>query len=453
MEEMTVSWSQLHNKLKSYGKLNGPKEAVLRQVKLSEVVKSPTGLTVRLAVESGLSASMLERLLLAEIRTAFLELTGMPTQVEIEVSSRQAAFPLDAIAPDLVDSSESADLALDLALDSSLSFAQAQNETSTEGFAAVRFRDRLSLDSDLNFESMVETAENRFGLVSMRDFAENSSLGFSVVTVHGPSGVGKSHLLHATGLSARRLQPSLRVKIVTGDEFITDFQSAITKKNMGDFRRRYRLETDFLLVDDLHSISRAKATQEEFFNLMNHISATGRRLAITCDRPIQSLDGLEERIQSRLVGGLVVPMRHPEESSRRLILARKLASRGVEIDEVILSEIARRHGPCVRSLEGVVNTLAMLRRTGSLNQEIITQVLGTRQFVSAKLSPTDIMSDVASHHRLTVDDLRGRSRTRVHIVARRESMRRLQKELGLSVTEIGRLHLRNHATVLNALRA
>jgi len=433
---MTVTWNQLQSKLKTSGKLNGPKEAILRQVKLSGIMASDAGLTAKLAVDSSLSASMIERFLMSEIRSAFVELTGIPTQIELEVLSRQEAFPLESIAPDLLEEAE-------------------PPEPMTH-FSTVRFKDRMALDPQLNFDSLIETAENRFGRISMREFAENTELGFSVVAIHGPSGVGKSHLLHAAGLRARELQPALRVKIVTGDEFITDFQSAISKKNMGDFRRRYRLETDFLLVDDLHSISRAKATQEEFFNLMNHIAGTGRRLAITCDRPIHSLEGLESRIQSRLSGGLVVSVQHPSEPSRRLILSRKLAARGVALEDDQLARIVACAGPCVRSLEGIVNTLAMLRRTQSLNQEVLAQVLGASQFLQsvppARKSPDEIMNDVAKRHRLSLEDLRGRSRSRMHVVARRESMRRLQNELGLSVSEIGRLHQRNHATVLSALR-
>jgi chromosomal replication initiator protein len=260
-------------------------------------------------------------------------------------------------------------------------------------------------------------------------------------------------LLHAAGNHAKTMHPSTRVKVVTGDEFITDFQSAISKKNMGDFRRRYRLETDLLLVDDLHSISRAKATQEEFFNLMNHIASTGRRMAITCDRPIDSLEGLEERIRSRLSGGLAIPMERPSAEGRVAILAIKLKRRGILLPENVLKDLSLSTEGCVRTLEGLVNRLAFMHRSGCLDAQSIRQMIKDVPVAPVRLTSSDIMNEVAKRYNLTLEDLRSKSRSRVQVSARRESMRRMKEELGLSLSEIGRLHLRDHSTVVHALRA
>lgn len=429
---MNVDWNQIQESVRLNAGMVGPRDAILREVKLIGTTDTGLGTVARLSLKSKLSAAMLERLLLPDIKKAFEAQTGKPALFELEVESKQECFPIEQLSPGLFNGLP---------------------ENFAQGSTNLRFKERLSLDVAMSFGSFIETSENRFAVSSVREFSAFSPLGFSVLTLHGPSGVGKSHLLHAAGLHAKSTSPNARVKIVTGDEFITDFQAAIVKKNMGDFKRRYRHETEILLVDDLHSLCRAKATQEEFFNLMNHIASTERRLIITSDRPICSLEGLEDRIKSRLNGGLVVPMDRPSEDSRREILLRKLEDRGIRVDASTIEEIARRAGSCIRSIEGVVNTLGMLARTGHLNNESLSQIVSCMKAPEVKQSCMEIMAQVAGEHKLSLDELRGKNRAKVHVEARRISMRRLKLELGLSVSEIGRLHLRDHSTVLNALKA
>ena len=428
---MTIDWNQIQDRVRLASLMTGPKEAVLREAKFIKLTETGTGAVAKLRLQSRLSASMLERLLLPDLRRAFEFQTGRPTEFELEVTSRQECFPLEQLAPDIFAQGPAAG-------DSSL--------------AQVRFRERLTLDETMNFDSFIQTNENRFALQIVREFSLFSNLGFSVVTIHGPAGVGKSHLLHGAGLNAKLAGQGVRVKVITGDDFITDFQTSIAKKNMGDFKRRYRLETDLLLVDDLHSLCRAKATQEEFFNLLNHIASSGRRIMITSDRTIASLDGLEERIKSRLSGGLVIAMDYPSEESRCTILTQKLQANGMKLEPAITKVIARKAGPCVRTLEGMVNKITMLARANQLNREMLNHLVGGLKEPELKLTPLELMQAVSEKYGITLNELRGRARSALYVTARRESMRRLKVELGLSVAEIGRLHLRNHSTVLNALK-
>ena len=371
---------------------------------------------------------MLERLLLPDLKKAFEEHTGKSTLFEIEVESKQECFDLDALVPDLA------------------------KETDGKVLPTYRFRDRLTLDQNLSLDSFIETPENMLAVYAAKEYSGSTCVKVSSLILHGPSGVGKTHLLHGAGLKARELSRNIRVKVVTGDDFISDFQASITKRNMGDFRRRYRLETDFLLIDDLHSLCRAKSTQEELFNLMNHIANTGRMLMITSDRPIQSLDGLEDRIKSRLMGGLVIPVNQPSEHSRAVILENKLLQAGINAPKELIVEMARKSGTCVRSLEGMVNTFAMLDRAGQLNRKTLAALVSGMEEVPEKLTASSIMIDVAAKHGLTLEHLRGKSRQKEHVAARRESMRRLKDDLGYSLSEIGRLHLRDHSTVAAALK-
>lgn len=429
---MASDWNQVLNRIRSGAGITGPKEALLKELKLVQMVDTPGATVAKLSLRSKLSMAMVERLLLPELKTGLEAHTGKPALFEFEVASQQESFPLEQLDPSLGPSHPS--------------------EPHLQAVMSIRFREKLTLDPALTFDTFVETEESCFALAALREFSLFTELDFSVAIMHGPAGVGKSHLLHATGASAKRLHPHTQVKIITGDEFITEFQAACAKRNMADFRRRWRLETDLLLLDDLHSLGRAQGTQEELFNLMNHYTATGRRMVITSDRAIHELDGVEERIRSRLSGGLVLEMCHPSVQSRVGILTRKLHSRGIQISNKIIEDVARRTGPCVRSLEGVVNTLTMLARSGNLNHKTLARFVGEAQPEPPKANAQEIMAEVARAHSLTIQELKGRSRSRTHILARRQSMRLLKEKLGLSISEIGRLHGRDHSTVINALR-
>lgn len=432
---MKVDWDLVRHRIKSNMTLNGPGAAVLKEAKLIGVTETGLGNVARISLASRLSASMLERLLLPDLKKAFEDHTGRSTQFEIEVESKQECFDLGALIPDLAEPTPTPG-----------------TEKPSAPIPTYRFRDRLTLDMALSLSTFVETPENMLALYAATEYSNASTIKVPSLILHGPSGVGKTHLLHGAGINARAHTPNLRVKVVTGDEFISDFQASIQKRNMGDFRRRYRFECDFLLIDDLHSLCRAKSTQEELFNLMNHIANTGRMLMITSDRPIQALDGLEDRIKSRLMGGLVIPVNHPSVESRAVILQKKLTEAGIKAPLELITEMAQKSGTCVRSLEGMVNTFAMLDRAGQLNRKMLVGLVGNMEPVPVKLTATEIMTEVAVKHGLTIDHLRGKSRTRVHVNARRESMKRLKEELCISISEIGRLHLRDHSTVAAALK-
>ena len=436
---MTVNWNAVQAEIKSNSNIAGPREALLKEVKLSGVADLGSGAVATLSLKSKFSVQMLEKLLMPELKRAFEIQMGKPVSFEFEVESSQESFSFEDLQPEGAGSQGA--------------MSEAQSLTnSLFPQASVQFKERLRLNPLFTLKTLVETQENILAVRSVEQFISTEASLFSVLTFQGPSGVGKTHLLHSAGWRSRAFFPSLRTKVLTADEFITDFQTAISKKNMGDFRRRYRLETDLLLVDDLHSIARAKGTQEEFFNLMNAFGSTGRKIIITSDRPIDQIEGLEERIKSRINGGLVIPVSHPCELSRMVILRSKLIAAHIHLDAEMIALLCRTAGPCIRALDGIIHKVSMLMRLNALNRESIEKMMGGHVTQIQALRPEVILQQVAEKHGLNPADLKSTSRVKNVVEARRDSMIRMRDELKLSASEIGRLHNRDHSTVLAVLK-
>ena len=424
---MNLNWTHVQSDIRSAPHFSGPREALLKEIKLVCLSDLGTGAVARLSLNSKFSIQMFERLLMDDFKAAIERRLEKPVSFEFEVSSSQESFDLEA-PEELPVASEATDS------------------------GQVYFREKFRLNPSMNLNLFVRTQENELARRAVELFISPEPQNFAVLTFEGASGAGKTHLLHGAGWRSKEILPNHRVKVLTGDEFITEFQMAIAKKSMADFRRRYRLETDLLLIDDLHSIARAKGTQEELFNIMNHYLSSGRRLMMTSDRAVSEIEGLEDRIKSRLLGGLVVHVPHPSPVSRREILQSKLALNGLNVEADLLDRLLAKTGPCVRSIDGVFHKLQMLSKLNALNRGAIEAIIGQSPSTArVRLEPLAILEQVAVKHGLTVEDLKSKARARRYIDARRESMTRLRNELGLSTPEIGRLHNRDHSTVLATL--
>ena len=420
---MDTLWASIKKSLRVAAEISGPREALLNEIKFVRLDDLGNGAVATLSLNSRLSVQMFERLLMSEFKLEAEKLIGKPISFEFEVRSNQESFAFDLAVPEV----------------------SAPSIQATQ----IQFKERFRLNPSFKLESFIPTHESSLAVRAVEHLISDQPQSFSVLALEGPSGVGKTHLLHAAGWRSREIFPNLRTKIVSGDEFITDFQSCIQKKNMSDFSRRYRMETDLLLVDDLHSVARAKGTQEELFNLMNHYASTGRKIIITCDRPIREVEGIEERISSRIAGGLIATVKHPSMSSRLEIFKSKIEKSGMNFSDVDLERLLNSAGPCVRSIDGLFFKLQLLAKHDALTPDAVNQIAGyARPVTKERLTALSIIQTVAEKHGLTVSDLKSKARARPFVEARRESMNRMRGELGLSASEIGRLHNRDHSTVL-----
>ena len=226
-------------------------------------------------------------------------------------------------------------------------------EPKAEEPAAPRFR----FDPKFTFDNFVVGQSNRIACNAARAIAEGGPMRFNPLFVYGPTGQGKTHLLHAIGHGYTARKPQARALAMSAERFMIDFVNAMRAKDTMAFKERLR-SVDILLIDDFQFIAGKETTQEEFLYTIDELMRGGRRLIISADRSPQELDGVEGRILSRLTQGLVVDIQPADYILRRAIVDAKVAAMpGVVIPAVVLDMLASRIASNVRELEGGLNRL------------------------------------------------------------------------------------------------
>ncbi|OYV71751.1 MAG: hypothetical protein B7Z72_06255, partial [Gemmatimonadetes bacterium 21-71-4] len=221
----------------------------------------------------------------------------------------------------------------------------------------------MDLNPRFRFESFVVGASNRLAATAARTVAESPGAAYNPLFVYAKSGLGKTHLLQAVGFLAQQRQGSLRVEYLTLEEFVGRFHAAVAAGQLEAFRRGM-LETDLLLVDDVQFLIEQRETQSELLRLTEALQAADRQIVLACDRPPGEIADLDERLVSRLSGGLLVDIASPDYETRLAILQRKTVERGVEMPRAVLETVAELGAANVRELISVVNRLIAFQSVG-----------------------------------------------------------------------------------------
>ncbi len=321
---------------------------------------------------------------------------------------------------------------------------------------AMRDPSAPNFDPRYRFETFVIGKANEVAATAARTLATAASVNFNPLFVHGGTGRGKTHLLHAIGHAFLATHPGKRVVSMSAEKFMVEFIRALRENDTIGFKSRLR-SADLLLIDDVQFIAGKDSTQEEFFHTMNEIITAGRRLVITSDRAPQDLDGIAPRILSRLSWGLVADINAADFELRFNIIEAKLtALPGVEMSRAVVEFLARRVTSSVRELEGALNRIAayamMTGRTIDVAfvEEVLANVLRANQ---RRISIDEIQTQVAEHYRIRKAEMTSARRAR-EVARPRQVAMYLSKQLTpKSLPDIGRrFGGRDHTTVIHAVR-
>lgn len=196
------------------------------------------------------------------------------------------------------------------------------------------------------FDTFVIGPSNRFAHAAAFAVSESPGRAYNPLFIHGGSGLGKTHLIHAIGHYTLSLFPQMRVRYVNSEEFTNDFINSVREESIEEFQRRYR-EVDVLLIDDIQFIQGKERTVEEFFHTFNSLYNAGKQIVLTSDVPPRELD-LEDRIRSRFAAGLLVDVLPPDLETRIAILQKKASAENIEVDPRVLEYIAQRISSNIR---------------------------------------------------------------------------------------------------------
>jgi chromosomal replication initiator protein len=303
------------------------------------------------------------------------------------------------------------------------------------------------------FDTFVVGASNHFAFAAAQAVAANPGRTWNPLFLHGDSGLGKTHLLHAVAHAILEKSGG-RVAIVSSERYTNDFVAALSKGTMDEFRRKYR-ECSALLVDDVQFLAGKDKTAEEFFHTFNELHDHHVQIVLSSDRSPKELKGLDERLCSRFEWGMRVQIEVPEFETRAAILQKKADVEKIDLPDEVTQLLAQHIRSNVRELEGALMRLAAF---ASLKSEPITVPLA-RDVLADVIPPPGyrppiekIQEAVAGHYGLTVAKLTSASREQKIALPRQVAMylcRELAKEKFQSIAE--KFNKKDHTTVIAAV--
>lgn len=308
----------------------------------------------------------------------------------------------------------------------------------------------LALNRDFRFRSFISGPSNRVAVAAAQSVVDRGARLYNPLCFHGGVGTGKTHLLQAIAHGFLDRNPAQRVLWVTAEHFVNLFIAALEKGSVEGFRARFR-DVDVLLVDDMQFFENKERTQEEFLHTFNALHNAGRQIIMSCDREPGLLEGLNERLRSRLAGGFVCTLETPDHEVRLGLVRARAQRLGVELPEDAAAFIAEHVRTNARELEGAVTRVAGQAFLG--NQRISTQLVRDvlKDVVTERrrrVAFDHIARAVEEHYGVRLHDLQGKRRTQAVALPRQVGMILARKLTGHSLEEIGHFFGgRDHSTV------
>ena len=314
---------------------------------------------------------------------------------------------------------------------------------------------KTNLIQEFTFNTFVEGKSNHIALAASRQIGGGLKNSYNPLFIYGGVGLGKTHLMHAVGNELLTKDPSKKIAYVHSEKFVSDMVKSLQLGAISEFKQYYR-SLDALLIDDIQFFAKKEQSQEELFHTFNSLLEKGSQMILTCDRYPKEIDGLEDRLKSRLGWGLPVVIEPPELETRVAILLSKAQSLNHALDEESAFFIAQKVRSNVRELEGALKrVVANSNFTGrEITVDLIKDSLKDLLAIQARqVSVDNIQKTTAEYYNIKLSDLLSKRRSR-SVARPRQMAMFLAKELtNYSLPEIGEsFGGRDHTTVIHACK-
>ena len=313
-----------------------------------------------------------------------------------------------------------------------------------------------NLNTTMTFDNFVEGKSNQLAVASAKQVGENPGKSYNPLFIYGGVGLGKTHLMHAIGNNIREHNPNAKVVYLHSERFVNDMITALRTNSIDQFKVYYRT-VDALLIDDIQFFAGKNRSVEEFFHTFNALLEGQKQIILTSDRYPRDVEGIDDRLRSRLNWGLTVEIEPPELETRVAILTKKVEEYHLEIPKDAAFFIAKRFRSNVRDLEGalqrVLASLRLHQRT-DITLDFVHDALRDQLASQDKMVTVEnIKKTVAQHYNIKTSDLDSKRRTR-SVARPRQVAMSLSKELtNHSLPEIGTYFgNRDHTTVIHACK-
>ncbi len=304
------------------------------------------------------------------------------------------------------------------------------------------------------FDNFVIGENNSFAANAAYAIAKNPGTSYNPCLIYGGVGLGKTHLIQSIGNLAYSEQHDLKIVYVTAETFTSEFIEAIREKKNLQFKNKYR-SVDILLIDDIHFLQGKIETQEELFHTFNALYDSNKQIVFTCDRPVSELKQLKDRLRNRFERGLNVDLQPPNYETRFAILKQKIEKTNIYIPDEVTELISKNITTNVRDLEAALTRLIAYADLVNKNitvdtaKQLLKDVFANPKQVNISIEM--IQRVVADYFNITLNELRGKKRTKAIVLPRQLAMYIAREMTEFSTTELGlEFGGRDHTTVMHS---
>ncbi|MCD8106308.1 MAG: chromosomal replication initiator protein DnaA [Lachnospiraceae bacterium] len=377
-------------------------------------------------------------------------------QVGVDYITKKYTFPLKVAVAECTGKEYDLEFILPEQAEQSESIGRRGFPTESAADSHQVISERAGLNPKYTFDTFVVGNNNKFAHAAALAVSESPGRMYNPLYIYGGAGLGKTHLMHSIAHFILSQDPAKSVIYVTSETFTNEVIAAIRNGNatsMTKFREKYR-NVDVLLIDDIQFIIGKESTQEEFFHTFNELHNNKKQIIISSDKPPKEIETLEARLRSRFEWGLIADISAPDFETRMAILQKKEEMDGYNIDDEVIKYIAMNIKSNIRELEGALNKLIALSRldkkeiTVALAEESLKDIISPDS--NREITPDLIISVVAEHFHITVDDLKGSKRNSDIAFPRQIAMYLCLEMTNAGTKKVGELlGKRDHSTIIH----
>lgn len=420
---------------------------------------------VEIVVTTSFIKKMVETHYPETIKQALFEILGKDYQIDIQVLGTPSSLSSNTenilnslknpAAPKKVDSVKNSTFFIDeleptkddlyKAIDSQVIEHQAGNTSN-------------QIDINKTFNNFIIGPSNNIAHALSLAVAKDPGKVYPALYIYGNSGLGKTHLIHAIANHVQMNKPNMRICLTSANRFMNEMVDSIIKKNQSyEFKKKYTEQTDILIIDDIHELKNKTTTQEMFFHIFNELIERGKQLVFTSDKTPKEIDGIEDRIRTRLSSALPVEIQQPDLETRIAILKKKAIEKDVYLSDDVVNLVAKCVKSNIRELEGCLIKLGAV--TSILKVDIDLEVAKEHLKLNEELENQknvtieSITKTVAAYYKIPLGDIRGKAKTKEVALPRQVAMYLVSKMLKPTLKDNGQYFSnRDHSTVLHAIK-
>lgn len=309
---------------------------------------------------------------------------------------------------------------------------------------------------EYTFENFIVGDSNKHAHAACIAVAKNPAKAYNPLFLYGNTGLGKTHLLYAIKNEIKKTYPNYKTLYIKSEDFTNDLIEYIGKKNMQEFKNKYR-SVDVLLVDDIQFIAGKDSTQDEFFHTFNALYEANKQIILASDRPPRDIQLLESRLRSRFESGIITDIYMPEYELKVAIIKQKAISYNISLPEDVIDFVAQRIKNNIRQLEGVLKKIMAFQLISKSPPNIAIAQSAIRDITNENeplpIIVDKVITEVSREFEVSPEDIKSKKRIESITFARQVSMYIMREITDMSLPEIGQqFNGRDHSTVHHAIK-